>query len=137
MKKLCILLCTVSETFSLMSRKKSHVLNRQMLFCYLKIYNIYATVYLTCIPVRTAASFPKEGQVRKCIFEYIFMGVILEMAWSRMLRAAHTSKLAGLTRESPEQPDPVLYKQLAPLGHSYYPKIYTHALLLLFPLSPW
>lgn len=49
-----------------------------------------------------------------CIFEHALICVVLEMAWSGMLRAAQIGKLAGPTRESPEQPDLVLYKQLVP-----------------------
>lgn len=49
-----------------------------------------------------------------CISERGLICVTLEMAWRRMLRAARVGKLAGQTRESPEQPDPVLYKQLVP-----------------------
>lgn len=56
-------------------------------------------------------SLPMEGQLRKDIC----VSFVLEVAWDRMLRAAQVGKLVGLTREAPEQPYPILYKQLVSL----------------------
>lgn len=93
------------------------MMNRQMLVYYLMVYNMYDTIYLNHIPVRTAAFLAQGRTVEEaylCIFEHAFICVVLEMAWSRMLRAAQIGKLVRPTKDFPEQPDLVLYKQLAP-----------------------
>lgn len=74
-------------------------------------------IYLNPITEKTPASLfwgRTAVEVCLCIFEHALISVILEMARSWVLRAAWTGKLMGPTRESPEQRNLVLYKQLVP-----------------------
>lgn len=71
-----------------------------------------------------------------CIFLRAPIGVVLEVAQSGMLQAAEAGKLVGTTRESPEQPDPVLAGSWSHQGQPCYPKIHARALWLPFSFLP-
>lgn len=65
----------------------------------------------------TSADFLAYGRTPEEVYLFILVLFVYRLCcpgrgMGRMLRAAQAGSLVGLPREAPEQPDPVLYKQL-------------------------
>lgn len=109
------------------------MVNRQVSFYYLKIYNVYYTICLNHICV-TSAAFLACGRTAEEAYSWIFEHALTcVLAWDRMLRAAGPGKLE-LTREAPQRPDPVLYNRVPPRTPLLSKNSYSGSVAPLFPL---